>query len=79
MRIPKNLYDDNQLKVLSRNGVIFDFDKDYSEDEIADIEERIGNIVLDHCYSKGIDFYENLIDIFVNLQEGILRMPENSE
>ena len=68
MRIPKDLYDENQREALSLNGVFFDFDKNYSDDEIADFEERIGNIVLDRFYGKDIAFYEKLIDMFVAMQ-----------
>ncbi len=68
MKIPKDLYDETQLKVLSLNGVNFNFSKDYSNDEIADLEERIGDILLEHSESRDSVFYENLIDVFIKFQ-----------
>ena len=69
MKIPKNLYDKKQLEALSLNGVNFDFDKDYSNAEISDVEEKIGDIICDHSYSKDLEFYEQIIDSFVKFQE----------
>lgn len=68
MKIPKDLYDETQLEALSLNGVNFNFSKDYSNDEIADLEERIGDILLEHSESRDSVFYENLIDVFIKFQ-----------
>lgn len=75
MKIPKDAYNKEQLEALSKNGVVFDFGKDYSDGEIADIEGKIGNMVMDNAsYLDDIPnnrrvFWESLIDIFVKLQD----------
>ena len=38
MKIPKDLYDETQLKVLSLNGVNFNFSKDYSNDVCSSLQ-----------------------------------------
>ncbi len=68
MKIPKDLYNENQLEALSFNGVRFDYNRDYSDDEIADFEEKIGDILLDRSEFADSAFYENLIDIFIKFQ-----------
>lgn len=67
MKIPKNAYNEKQLEALAKNDVIFDFDKDYSDDGIADIEKKIGDIIMDNvCYFDGFsdnkrDFWKSLM------------------
>lgn len=68
MKIPKDLYNENQLEALSLNGVRFDYNRDYSDDEIADFEEKIGDILLDRSEYDDSAFYENLIDTFIKFQ-----------
>ena len=73
MKIPKDAYNKKQLAALAKNGVIFDFNKDYSDDEICSLEDKIGDMVMDNAtsldYDSNRDFWERLIDIFVELQD----------
>lgn len=72
MKIPKDAYNEKQLAALAKNGVVFDFGKDYSDDEICSLEDKIGDMVMDNASSLDSDskrdFWESLIDIFVDLQ-----------
>lgn len=63
-------FNKRQLDILEEIGILFDDEKDYSVDELLDIQERITDAYLDNCFDKNGDpldlakDYESIIDLF---------------
>ncbi len=69
MKMPNDLFNKEQLEKLKGIGIEFDFNKDYSGDEIADIEEELEDAMLDYGFTDGnpnehCKFWENIFDTF---------------
>lgn len=63
MKIPANVFNEEQLKEIKKAGIKIDFQKNYSDDEILMLEDKFENLVMDNQFNK-VSFYENLLDIF---------------
>lgn len=63
MKIPANIFNEEQLKEIKKAGINIDFQKDYSADEILILEDKFENLVMDNQFNK-VSFYENLLDTF---------------
>lgn len=70
MLIPSNLYNEEQLQRLKANEIVFDFERDYTDDEILDIEDKIVDCMLSQGFgldgepTKDCAFWENILDVF---------------
>lgn len=63
-------FNNHQLEILKNIGIVFDDNKDYSDDELINIHDTITEAYLDKCFDKkgnalplAKDF-EQIIDIF---------------
>lgn len=71
MKIPRTLFDNTMLSALKKDGIVFDFNKDYNDGEIVDYEEKIENAMLTHAFTKGVPtancaFWEHILDTFTD-------------
>lgn len=76
-RIPNDLFDKSQLEALEKIGINFDFDKDYSSDEIGDIEESLQEACLDYGFEGGepnemCEFWEKICDSFTDAMDALV-------
>lgn len=63
MKLPTNIFNAEQLKLIKNSGIIIDYKKDYSDDEILALEEKFENLVMDNQFND-VSFYEHLLDTF---------------
>ena len=45
-------FNSHQLEILKDIGIVFDNGKDYSDDELIDIHDKITEAYLDKCFNK---------------------------
>ena len=69
MKIPNDLYYDKQLAALKKAGIVLDFEKDYTDSEIVDIEGKLQDACLDYGFENGVPnkdcaFWEKITDAF---------------
>lgn len=69
MKISRTLYDKVQLDALKEHGVVFDFDKDYTDDEIVSLEDAIADMMMDYGFTNcepndKCAFWEKIFDTF---------------
>ena len=75
-RIPNDLFNKEQLEALEKIGISLSLDKDYSSDEIADIEEALMYACLDYGFEGGepnehCAFWENICDSFIDAMDAL--------
>lgn len=75
-RIPNDLFDKSQLEALEKIGIKFDFNKDYPDDEIGDIEEALMEACLDYGFEGGepnehCAFWEKICDSFTDAMDAL--------
>jgi hypothetical protein len=45
--------DEKQKRLIAEAGILFDQNRDYSEDEVEDIEATVENFLLKSCFDPG--------------------------
>lgn len=65
-RIPKSIYTDEQWRLLESKGIIVDFSKEYSVDEIVEIEDEVMDSFVDTKPTEETYIWEKIIDIFLD-------------
>lgn len=70
------MFDKSQLEALEKIGIKFDFNKDYSSDEIGDIEEALMEACLDYGFECGepnehCAFWEKICDSFTDAMDAL--------
>ena len=60
MKIPSKLFDKQQIDALGKIGIVFDFDKDYTDNEVVDIEDKLQDA-----------FWEKICDAFQDMMDGV--------
>lgn len=69
MKIPSNLFDEIQVNAIKKQGIEIDFEKDYTDDEIVDIEQKLEDCMLDNGFTncepnEKCSFWEKIFDDF---------------
>lgn len=70
MKIDISQFTEKQIELLKSKGIIFDNTKDYSDDELIDLEQKIANIMIDCGVDKDGEptkqfiIWENIHDVF---------------
>ncbi|MBR0101090.1 MAG: hypothetical protein IJP90_15455 [Treponema sp.] len=76
MKIPSKLFDKQQIDALGKIGIVFDFDKDYTDNEVVDIEDKLQDACLDYGFNGGepndkCAFWEKICDAFQDMMDGV--------
>lgn len=76
MKIPKNIYSDKQLEALAKHDLNLDFSKDYLNDDIADVEEVLADIMMDEGFTDGepnenCAFWEKIFDTWQDVMDTV--------
>ena len=73
MKIDISQFTEKQIELLKSKHIIFDNTKDYSDDELIDLEQKIANIMIDCGVTKDGEptkqfiIWENIHDVFLDV------------
>lgn len=70
MKLPTNLFNEDELNEIKKAKVGIDFNKEYTDDEIADLEFELKQACLDYGFTKckpnnKCQIWERICDIFI--------------
>ena len=77
MKLPEDMYNAEELEAIKNAKIDIDFNREYTEDEIADLEIALKNACLDYGFTKckpndKCKMWEKICDDFIDVTDKLL-------
>ena len=77
MKLPENLFNKEELEAIENAKIEIDFSKNYTEDEISELEIQLKDACLDYGFTKGnpnskCKMWEKICDDFIEVTDNLL-------
>lgn len=74
MKLPENLFSKEELEEIKNAKIIIDFEKEYNDEEISDMELALKDACLDYGFIKGkptekCEMWERICDHFIEITD----------
>ena len=77
MKLPEDMYNEEELKAIKDAKIEIDFSKEYTAEELGDLEIRLKDACLDYGFTKcqpnkNCTMWERICDVFIEVTDKLI-------